>query len=193
MTVVVSAANSAARRRSRPSNSAARGSRVPDQAADGMSEAAISEGTVMTEGTETRGGAARAAKAREELAAVPSQESSGDVAVADDLDADADLDDGDLDGAVDLEDFGDLDEGDLGDDALDAEDLESPGTPEADLSEDRESDEQEGDEPEPAAPAAVAEGVAPVEGKAPGDGGDDEIFVFGDDDDDLPAAQVAVA
>jgi RNA polymerase primary sigma factor len=35
--------------------------------------------------------------------------------------------------------------------------------------------------------------AAPAEGKAPGTGDDEEIFVFGDDDDDLPAAQVAVA
>ena len=38
----------------------------------------------------------RAAKAREELAAVPSQDLSGDLAVGDDLDADADLDGVDL-------------------------------------------------------------------------------------------------
>jgi hypothetical protein len=41
--VVVSAANSAARKRSRPSSSAARDSRVPDQSADGISEATMSE------------------------------------------------------------------------------------------------------------------------------------------------------
>ena len=52
----------------------------------------------------------RAAKAREELAAVPSQDQPGDLAVADDLDADADLDGDDLDEAVDLADFEDLDE-----------------------------------------------------------------------------------
>jgi len=65
----------------------------------------------------------RAAKAREELAAVPSQDLPGDLAVADvadDLDADADPDGEDLEGAVDLEDFEDIDEDDLGDDALSA-------------------------------------------------------------------------
>ena len=86
--MVVSAANSAARKRSRPSSSAARDSRVPDQAADGMPEASTSE--AGTSQAAVPGG--RAAKAREELAAVPSQELPGDLAVAGDLDADADLD-----------------------------------------------------------------------------------------------------
>ena len=119
--MVVSAANSAARKRSRPSSSAARDSRVPDQAAAGISEAAVPEGTAQ----EPRAGAgSRAAKAREELAAVPSQELPGDLAVVgDDLDADADLAGDELDGAVDLEDFDDLDDDDLGE-ALGAEDLE---------------------------------------------------------------------
>ncbi len=182
--MVVSAANSAARKRSRPSSSAARDSRVPDQAADGMSDASTSE--AGTSQATVPGG--RAAKAREELAAVPSQELPGDLAVADDLDADADPDGGDLEGEVDLEDLEDLSEDDLGVDALVVEDLEIiVETPEGDL-----PDDQEGDEPRP--PVAGAAGAAaPAEGKAPGEGGDDEIFVFGDDDDDLPAAQVAVA
>src|SRR5580693_10141637 len=79
VTVVVSAANSAARKRSRPSSSAARDSRVPDQAADGVPEASTSE--AGTSQATVPGG--RAAKAREELAAVPSQELPGDLAVAD--------------------------------------------------------------------------------------------------------------
>ena len=134
----------------------------------------------------------RAAKAREELAAVPSQDLPDDPAVADDLDADADLDGDDLEGEVNLEDLEDLSEDDLGDDVLVVEDLEITVTPEGDLAEADLPDEQEGDEPGPA--VAGAEGAAaPAEGKAPGEGGDDEIFVFGDDDDDLPAAQVAVA
>jgi RNA polymerase primary sigma factor len=184
VTVVVSAANSAARKRSRPSSSAARDSRVPDQAADGMSEASTSEAG-PSQATVPGG---RAAKAREELAAVPSQELPGDLAVADDLDADADLEGDDLEGEVDLEDLEDLSEDDLGVDALVVEDLEIiVEAPEGDL-----ADDQEADEPGPA--VAGAQGAAaPAEGKAPGEGGDDEIFVFGDDDDDLPAAQVAVA
>jgi RNA polymerase primary sigma factor len=181
VTVVVSAANSAARKRSRPSSPAARDSRVPDQAADGMSEAAEQEPRA--------GAGGRAAKAREELAAVPSQELAGDLAVVD-LDADADLDGVDLEGAVDLEDFEDLD--DLGD-ALVTEDLEIAEPPEADLAEADLPDDHESDEAEPAVASAVGESAAAPEGKAATESGDDEIFVFGDDDEDLPAAQVAVA
>jgi RNA polymerase primary sigma factor len=56
----------------------------------------------------------------------------------------------------------------------------------------------ESDEAEPGQPSAVAGagagGTALVVKIAPGGPGEDEeIFVFGDDDDDLPAAQVAVA
>jgi RNA polymerase primary sigma factor len=191
--VVVSAANSAARKRSRPSSSAARDSRVPDQSADGMSEATMSEAVVSSGSTaqDPRAGG-RAVKAREELAAVPSQDLPGDLAVADDLDADADLDSDDLEGEVNLEDLEELSEDDLGDDALVVEDLEITETPEGDLAEADLPDEQEGDEPGPAV-AGAAGPAAPAEGKAPGEGGDDEIFVFGDDDEDLPAAQVAVA
>ena len=175
--MVVSAANSAARKRSRPSSSAAQDSRVPEAAA-GRTETA----------EEPRAGAGgRAAKAREELAAVPSQDLPGDLAVADDLDADTDPEGDDLEVAVDLEDLEDLDE-DLSDDALVAEDLETDeDTPDTDEAE------PEADEAVPVVPAPVAEGVPVPEGKAAGEGGDDEIFVFGDDDDDLPAAQVAVA
>jgi RNA polymerase primary sigma factor len=191
VTVVVSAANSAARKRSRPSSSAARDSRVPDQAADGMSEATTSEATAQ----DPRAGAGgRAAKAREELAAVPSQDlPGGDLAVADDPDADADPAGDDLEGAVDLEDFEDID---LSDEVLVVEDLEivvdSPDsdTAEADLPDDHEGDTDEVAGPAPA--GVAADSAAPAEGKAPGEG-DDEIFVFGDDDEDLPAAQVAVA
>jgi len=196
--VVVSAANSAARKRSRPSSSAARDSRVPDQPADGAQEAAMSEDTAQ----EPRSAAtSRAAKAREELAAVPSQDRPDDLASADDLDSHDELDEeADLDEAVDLEDLEDLDD-DLGD-TLDAEDLEIAGSPDADgdLAEADLPDDADGDEDtDNAAVAASAGGTSaagpagPVEGKAPGEGGEDEIFVFGDDDDDLPAAQVAVA
>jgi RNA polymerase primary sigma factor len=182
--VVVSAANSAARKRSRPSSSTARDSRVPDQAADGMSEAAISEATAQ----DPRAGG-RAAKAREELAAVPSQDLSGGRAAGDD--SDAGLDGDDLEATVDLEDFVDLGD-DLADEVLVVEDLEIiVDTP--DLAE-AEPDDHEGDTDDaaPAKVAVAADGAAPAEGKA-AEGGDDEIFVFGDDDDDLPAAQVAVA
>ena len=196
--MVVSAANSAARKRSRPSSSAARDSRVPDQPADGAQEAAMSEDTVQ----EPRSAAAsRAAKAREELAAVPSQDLPDDLAAADDdLDSADELDeDADLDEAVDLADLEDLE--DLGD-ALEVEDLEIADAPDADgdLSGAGLPDDTDGDEDtDDTAVSAIGDGAVagpaggPAEGKAPGEGGDDEIFVFGDDDDDLPAAQVAVA
>jgi RNA polymerase primary sigma factor len=162
---------------------------VPDQAADGMSEATTSESAAP----DPRGGG-RAVKAREELAAVPSQDLPGDLAVADDLDADADLEGDDLEGEVNLEDLEDLSEDDLGEDALVAEDLEIADAPERDLPEADLAEDQEGDEPGPPVAGAVG-AAAPAEGKAPGTGGGDEeeIFVFGDDDEDLPAAQVAVA
>ena len=186
--MVVSAANSAARKRSRPSSSTARDSREPEATTDGVPAAAPQE--------KAQGG--RAAKAREELAAVPARETPGDLAVPDDLDADAELAAAALDGAVDLEDFDDL-EGELGD--VLAVDLEIVDVPDLDLVEGDlvEGDlaevelTAEADEPDPAAPAAAADPAAQPDAKAAGEGGDDEIFVFGDDDDDLPAAQVAVA
>jgi RNA polymerase primary sigma factor len=172
VTVVVSAANSAARKRSRPSSPAAQGSRVPDQAADSVPGAA----------DESRAGTGgRAAKAREELAAVPSQ----DVAVADDLDGDTGPEGDDLDGEVDLEDLEDLE-------VLGAEDLIADA-PDTELAEAELADDQETDEPSKAVVVAGPEGAPAPEGKAASEGGDDETFVFGDDDDDLPAAQVAVA
>ena len=57
---------------------------------------------------------------------MPSQELPGDLAVADDLDADADLDGDDLEGEVDLADLEDLSEDDLGDDVLVVETWRSP-------------------------------------------------------------------
>jgi RNA polymerase primary sigma factor len=178
--VVVSAPNSAARKRSRPSSSAARDSRVP--ASDGVSE------TAQAAVTANAAGNGRAAKAREELAAVPAQDPS---AGGGGLDGDADLDGDELDGAVDLEDFDDLD-----DDALvvDVEvDLEIV---EVEVEVEVEAPDAEADPPEDADPAAAAvagKGAAPAEGKAGGDEAEDEDLVFRDDDDDLPAAQVAVA
>jgi RNA polymerase primary sigma factor len=178
--VVVSAPNSAARKRSRPSSSAARDSRVP--ASDGVSE------TAQAAVAANAAGNGRAAKAREELAAVPAQDPS---AGAGGLDGDADLDGEDLDGAVDLEDFDDLD-----DDALVVEvDLEivevevevEVETPDADAEADGPED------ADPASAAAPGKGAGQAEGKAAGDDAEDEDLVFRDDDDDLPAAQVAVA
>jgi RNA polymerase primary sigma factor len=158
-----------------------------------MSEAVTPAGRDSSD--ESRAGG-RAAKAREELAAVPSQDPQGDLVAVDDLDADAaDPDEGDLDGAVELEDFDEADlEVDLSEEVLVVEDLEITDTPDADLAE--ADDSEEAEEPVPAAAAGgtpPANGTAPADGKAPAEGTEEEIFVFGDDDDDLPAAQVAVA
>ena len=188
--MVVSAANSAARKRSRPSSSAGRETRVPEPAPDGVTEAVVQEQQMVSVG-------GRAAKAREELAAVPVEDLPDDL-VAEDLDADADLESEDLEAAVDLEDFDDLEDDLSADleivDAPDA-DLTEADLTEADLAEaEAEADaDADAEDTEPAAPGVTAEGAPAVAGKAPGEGGDDEIFVFGDDDDDLPAAQVAVA
>ncbi len=187
--MVVSAANSAARKRSRPSGSAGRDSRVPERVSEDMTEDAAQEQAQAAggpgNGNAKPAGPGRAAKAREELAAVPAQDSPvpGDLAVADLDDEDAE----DLE-AVDLEAFEDIE--DLGDVlTVDLEIAESPEAeaPDADLSDDVLAD--DADAPGPPA-GGVPQGDA--EG-APGTVGDDEIFVFGDDDDDLPAAQVAVA
>jgi RNA polymerase primary sigma factor len=202
VTVVVSAANSAARKRSRPSGSAGRDSRVSErpegttEGAEQQAEAAAEPGNGNAKAASRSGGTGRAAKAREELAAVPAQDVPGDVAIADpdDDDADDELD------AVDLEDFDDLD--DLGDalvaDAdLDIADAPDVDLPDADLTDDVLVDDVLVDDTEtdgPAASPADAEGAVRTDADGPaGEAGDDEIFVFGDDDDDLPAAQVAVA
>jgi RNA polymerase primary sigma factor len=189
--VVVSAANSAARKRSRPSGSAGRDPRVPDRVSERLPEGA-------------REPEAGAASGREELVVVPAPDVPGDLTVVDLDDAD------DLEDAVDLEDFdGSFDDEDLGDalgDALGA-DLEIGDSPDADLADadadvdvdvdvdpDAElTEEADTEDADPAARPEGADATAQQDGKVPGETGDEEIFVFGDDDDDLPAAQVAVA
>jgi RNA polymerase primary sigma factor len=193
VTVVVSAANSAARKRPRTSEQGPRA--VEDQA---VQSAPRPGGPDSDEhGSELR---ANADSTSNGLAAVDLEEADIDSAADfDDLDADdADLtEDVDLQAALADE---DLVEADLSVDVADSgEDLAND-----ELAGDEDSPEgQDGpDEPgadQPAAQvAAGAEGVvaagATVVKIAPdGAGEDEEIFVFGDDDDDLPAAQVAVA
>jgi RNA polymerase primary sigma factor len=185
--------------------------RAPEGASEAVSEqqspAAAVSGNGRAKGSR-RGGNNRAAKARDELSAVPAapavssgtavstvpdQEIPAELAVVDLQDAE------ELDG-VDLEDFGDLGDDELGDElSADLEIADVPGAvlpdvvlPEGDL--------PDGDVVLPGDGAADdAEAAAhPVAGvqteeKATSEAGDDEIFVFGDDDEDLPAAQVAVA
>ncbi len=121
------------------------------------------------------------------------------------LDTDADLENADLD------DFGDLDPDDadlqavLAEEDLVEADLGDAGEVADDLAGDVDAPEVP-DGPgypedfQPGQPSADAKAAGPGETGAravklslDGGGEDEEIFVFGDDDDDLPAAQVAVA
>ena len=124
-----------------------------------------------------------------------------------DLDTDADLENADLD------DFGDLDADDAGlqaaltvlavlaDDISDVAEGADKLAVDVDVPEGRdgpeEPDEAVADQPSAQAAAgaegAAAAGATVVKIAPDGSGEDEEIFVFGDDDDDLPAAQVAVA
>ena len=107
--------------------------------------------------------------------------------------ADRDPDDADLQAVLAEEDLGEAGLGDTGDLAGGADAPEGPDGPEY----------PEGSPPgQPSADAEAADAEAAGPGgadarvvKLPADGAgeDEEIFVFGDDDDDLPAAQVAVA
>ena len=191
--MVVSAANSAARKRPRTSEQGPRA--VEDQA---VQSAPRPGGPDSDEhGSELR---ANADSTSNGLAAVDLDEA--------DIDSDADFDDLDADDA-DLTEDVDL-QAALADEDLVEADL---SVDVADSGEDLASDELAGDEDSPegqdgpdepgadqpsAQVAAGAEGVAAagatvVKIAPDGAGEDEEIFVFGDDDDDLPAAQVAVA
>jgi RNA polymerase primary sigma factor len=179
VTVVVSAANSAARKRPRTS---------------GPQPRVVEDQTAAVNGPGLRNadnGSEERADADAGLAAVSL---NGDAADSDNAELDEfgelDADDADIQAALAE---GDLDEPDLSEVAS-ADDLAG----------DELTDDTEGpDALEVAEPGVVAEPDAEAEGpEAPGaqvvkiapDGGEDEeILVFGDDDDDLPAAQVAVA
>jgi RNA polymerase primary sigma factor len=196
VTVVVSAANSAARKRTRTSDQGPRA--VEDQAV----QAAPRPGGPDSDehGSELRANADPNPGSSNGLAAVDLDEADLDSEAGldnfDDIDADdADLtDDAELQAALAGE---DLDEAALSDDVAEpADDLAG------DLAADDSPDGQDvPDEPgadQPSAPAAgadaaVAAGATVVKIAADGTSEDEEIFVFGDDDDDLPAAQVAVA
>ena len=192
--MVVSAANSAARKR--PRTSGQQPMAVEDEAAVPGGPAGPGPRNTGEAGSEVR------ADADASVAAVDLDEDdavgldSADLGPAD-LDdevefGDLDADDADIQAALAQ---GDLDEPDLADvasaaDDLAGDDLEGAGV-----------DALEGVEPEAGAEAdAEAEADGPAEPGAlvvkitPDAGGEDEeILVFGDDDDDLPAAQVAVA
>jgi len=196
--VVVSAANSAARKR--PRTSGQQPMAVEDEAA--VPGGPAGPGPRNTGGPEP--GSEVRADADASAAAVDlDKDGAADLDTADlesaDLDddevefADLDADDADIQAALAE---GDLDEPDLADVASAADDLTGDDLEGADA---ESVDVLEGVEPEAAAEAdAEAEGPgepgARVVKITPDAGGEDEeILVFGDDDDDLPAAQVAVA
>jgi RNA polymerase primary sigma factor len=97
---------------------------------------------------------------------------------------DLDADEADLQAALADEDLVEADLGDVGEGADDlVGDVDGPEIPDgAENSEDPEPDE-----------SSAAAGALVVKHAPDGPGADEGIFVFGDDDDDLPAAQVAVA
>ena len=183
--MVVSAANSAARRRSRTS---------------GQQPRAVEDQTAAITGPGLRNaenGSEEHADANASLAAVSLDGDAADPdnAELDDEFGELDADDADIQAALAE---GDLDEPDLSE-VVSAGDLAGD-----ELSVDAPDDETEGpDALEAAEPEVVAEAEAEAESPetpgarvvkiAPDGGEDEEILVFGDDDDDLPAAQVAVA
>ena len=190
----MSAANSAARKRPRTSGQQPRA--VEDQAAP-------VPGSPSGPGPREAGeyGSEERADADASLAAVPLDEDNAadlDNADLDDEFGDLDADDADIQAALAE---GDLDEPDLADVVSATEDLAGEELADADGVAGS-ADALEGAEPEAAAEIdteadAEAEGPeapgARVVKIAPDGGEDEEILVFGDDDDDLPAAQVAVA
>jgi len=130
--------------------------------------------------------------------------SGGEVAVVDLDDADG-LSDG-LDDGVDVENFDELSVEDVELDvevevaAVELDEADGTDEPTADDDtegpEDAAADEAPDEGPDPALAVAAAVVAGPAAAAKPateGGEGDDETFVFGDDDDDLPAAQVAVA
>jgi len=102
-----------------------------------------------------------------------------DIAVVDDVEVDVDVE---IDAA--------LDEAELGDDVAD------PATDIADIPDDETDAAEEADEAAPGAeqPSGVVAAPAPGQPAPAGtEDAEEDVFVYGDDDDDLPAAQVAAA
>ena len=183
--MVVSAANSAARKRPR----------TPDQGPRAVEDQAVQAAPRPGGPSPDEHGSELRSDANGGLTAVDLDEA--------DLDTDADLDLDDLDANdVDIQAAladEDLDEADViaevaeVADELATDDVEGPEGSDS-------TDEADGSEPgQPSAQAdAETDGPGAADArvvKISPDGGseDEEIFVFGDDDDDLPAAQVAVA
>ena len=183
--MVVSAANSAARKRPR----------TPDQGPRAVEDQAVQAAPRSGGPSPDEHGSELRSDANGGLTAVDLDEADLDTDADLDLD-DLDADDVDIQAALADE---DLDEADViavvaevADD-LAADDVDGPEGPDR-------PDEVDGSEPGQPSVEADAEADGPGAAgarvvKISPDGGseDEEIFVFGDDDEDLPAAQVAVA
>ena len=180
--MVVSAANSAARKRPR----------TPDQGPRAVEDQAVQAAPRPGGPSSDQHGSELRSDADGGLTAVDLDEADLDTDPDLDLD-DLDADDVDIQAALADE---DLDEADVIADVVEVtedlagEEVDGPEEPEGT------------EEPEPGQPSAEADAEAEGSGAAgarvvkispDGGGEDEEIFVFGDDDDDLPAAQVAVA
>ena len=185
--MVVSAANSAARKRPRTPDQGPRA--VEDQAV----EAAPRSGGPGPHDSDEHGSELRS-DADGGLIAVDLDEVDLDTDADLDLE-DLDADDVDLQAALADEDLAAVDIADVAEvaDDLVADDVDGAEAPDV-------ADEVDGSEPDQPSAEADAEADGPgaagarvVKISPDGGGEDEEIFVFGDDDEDLPAAQVAVA
>jgi RNA polymerase primary sigma factor len=135
-----------------------------------------------------------------DLGTTTDQNEDPDLGAVEDLDGEPDLTDvNEMD--PDLDDLSGLDEESDGEDAIGEIDLEASEA-ESDDTESDEPDEAEeaasaADKPKAAPAPAAAVGVVAVgltvTTVTTGEENEDEAFVYGDDDEDLPAAQVAVA
>ncbi|MDR2987979.1 MAG: RNA polymerase sigma factor, partial [Nocardiopsaceae bacterium] len=142
-----------------------------------------------------------------ELGAATDLNEDPDLGAVEDLDGEPDLTEvSDLD--PDLDDLSGLDDESDAEAAIGDIDLEASEA-ESDVAESDEAVSDEADEPDVAASQASAPGDEPtpvatatvgvvavslaVTTAKPGEENEDEAFVYGDDDEDLPAAQVAVA
>ncbi|HEY6294159.1 MAG TPA: sigma-70 family RNA polymerase sigma factor, partial [Streptosporangiaceae bacterium] len=202
----MSAANSAARKRPRTPDHQPRA--VEDetvQAAGGPDSPELGGPDVSAVHADSNADASRAAADRGLAVAGLGDAVDPGAGKLDSLDEfdefdDDDEDDADLEAALaggeleepDLADVTELAEGDLAGEDLVGDEAEGPGGIEA--LDAPEPDQVAGDaEAEAEADGPEAAGARVVQIAPEGSGEDEEILVFGDDDDDLPAAQVAVA
>ena len=178
--MVVSAANSAARKRPR----------TPDQGPRAVEDQAVQAAPRPGGPSSDEHGSELRSDADGGLTAVDLDEADLDTDADLDLD-DLDADDVDIQAALAEE---DLDEADVIADVaevaddLAADDVEGPEVPDGTDEPGQPSAEADAEADGPGAAGARVVKISPD-----GGGEDEEIFVFGDDDDDLPAAQVAVA